>query len=552
MDIQRVLVIGLDGASPHLIEHWRHDLPTLSRLMREGTWGTLRSVIPPYTLPAWPAMFTGVNPGKLGIFGFRDRAPGSYRFSFSAMAKCSAPAVWDVLGGEGRTCGVIGVPGTFPPYPVNGFMVSGFPAPANDGRLVFSYPPEVSRILDERYGLYELEVYESYRPGHEEAFARACFRVAQMQWEAALWLAQQHTWDLLVVVSLTIDKLSHYFWRFIDAGHPDYRLEEAEQWGHILKEGYRREDMYLGQMLEIVPDDTLVVVASDHGFCGRYRTIYINEWLRQKGYLRLNLASRENARVGRFMEPLVRAYQQNRWMRRLLAPLRRTALRDRALAAHHAYRYGTLRLEHAPVDWSRTVAYALDQHRIYLNLRGREPMGAVDPAEYESVLARLESELREMVDDDGRSPNVVTYRGRHIYSGPYRDEGPDLLLFCDDFHTDLSTAVGGGRVWAPAGHLSGVHHPDGVFILHGPGVRTGHRLDAHILDIAPTLLHALDAPIPAHCDGRVLHEAFVPSSPFCRRPPRYEHVEREAVRETEWAEEEEARMVERLEDLGYL
>ncbi len=466
---ERVLVIGLDGASPVLIERWREDLPNLSRLMGNGAWGTLCSTIPHSTLPAWPSMFTGVNPGKLGIFGFRKRLPGSYRFGFSTLADSPAPTVWDVLAQVGRASGVIGVPGTFPPHPLHGFLVAGFPAPANDGRLTFTYPASLSRRLDERFGLYELEVYETYRPGEGQAFADACARVADLQWEAAIWLAESQPWDFLVVVSLTVDRLSHYFWHFMDENHPDHTPESARRWGHILREFYRREDAYVGRLLDRTPENTLVVVASDHGFCGRHRVFYINEWLRRKGYLHLKAPVKKDGWLGRVVDLVVAAYQRYAWVRALLAPLRHSAARDRALAAHHAFRHGVIRLESAPVDWARTTAYALDQHRIYLDVQGRDPLGVVPPEAYEEVLSRLESDLKALRDAQGHPLAVEVHRGRDVYEGPFKDQAPDLTLFLDDYRCDLANGLGQEQLWGPAGRLTGVHHPDGVVILHGPG-----------------------------------------------------------------------------------
>lgn len=550
--IERAVVIGLDGASPALIEKWQDDLPNLRRLMREGAWGTLHSTVPPYTLPAWPSMFTGVNPGKLGIFGFRKRMSGSYRFGFSSMAESPAPAVWDILTEEGRSSGVIGVPGTFPPWPIQGFMVSGFPAPANDGRLVFTHPGHLSRQLDRQFGLYELEVYESYQPGREQEFLDACYRVGEMHWQAALQLAGSEAWDFLTVVSLTIDRVSHYFWRFQDEHHPDHTPEGARRWGHVLREAYQREDAFVGRLLEQVPEDTLVIVVSDHGFCGRYRVLYINEWLRRHGYLHLKAPVRKRKWLGRAIMPVVAAYQRYKWVRALLAPLRRTAVRDRALTAHHAFQHGQIRVENAPIDWTRTIAYAMDQHRVYLNLRGREPDGAVAPDAYETTLLRLESELQSLADEGEHRPSVAVYRGRDVYAGPFVEDAPDLLLFLDNYLSDLNTGLGSGKIWGPSGRLSGVHHPDGVIILHGPGVRQGQHLDANIVDVAPTVLHALDAPVPEDCDGHPLNEAFDPRSDFRRRSPRQVQFTKERGGELAWTESEESQVVKRLQDLGYL
>jgi predicted AlkP superfamily phosphohydrolase/phosphomutase len=549
---RRVLMIGLDGASPTLIEKWKDHLPNLSRLMTDGSWGVLRSTVPPYTLPAWPSMVTGVQPGKLGIFGFRRRLPGTSRFSFSTLSDSPVPPVWEILGLEGRRSVIAGLPSTYPPQELNGIMISGFPAPANDGRLVFTFPEELSRQLDRRFGQYELQVYESYEPGKEQAFIDACKRVAEIHWETAHWLAKTQSWDCLAFVSLTIDRASHYLWRFMDSDHPEYDPEQADRWGSAILDLYCLEDDHLDRLLDLASDDDLVLVTSDHGFCGRHRTFFINEWLRRKGYLKLKGRLTERGWLGRVMAPIVGLYQQNPWARALMAPLRGTGARDRLMSYHHAHRSGRLRMETAPIDWDRTVAYGADQHRIYLNEQAYDSPGEAFTKRYDSVLARLADELGDITDEQGNSLSAEVLKGREIYDGPFAEEGPDLLLFLDNYHCDVNSSLGGRLFGESSVRLSGTHHPHGLIMMRGPGVRPARRIEADIVDIAPTILHALDAPVLAESDGQPIWAAFDEASEFARRPVReISHAER-ARREQTWSAEEEAQVMGRLRELGYL
>ena len=77
--VSKIAVIGLDCAEPKLVfDRWLDELPNLRRLVRGGTWGALRSVDPPITVPAWSCMLTGRDPGELGIYGFRNRSDHGY------------------------------------------------------------------------------------------------------------------------------------------------------------------------------------------------------------------------------------------------------------------------------------------------------------------------------------------------------------------------------------------------------------------------------------------------------------------------------------------
>ncbi len=150
--MNRILIIGLDGASPHLIKRWQDDLPSLRRLIAEGTSGTLWSVIPPRSVPAWYCFATGMNRAKIGIFGFSQRRPGTCDYTFANLTFCRAPTFWQWLNQYGVCTAVIHMPGTFPPHPVDGAMVSGWPAPLNRGNLIYTYPPELSREVDRFLG----------------------------------------------------------------------------------------------------------------------------------------------------------------------------------------------------------------------------------------------------------------------------------------------------------------------------------------------------------------------------------------------------------------
>src|SRR6186713_1644353 len=106
-------VIGLDCLEPSLVERWLGDLPTFAALRRAGVWGRMRSCVPPITVPAWSCMMSSRDPGALGIYGFRNRTDYSYGgLGFATSEWVRTPRVWDLLGAQGRTAALIGVPGT--------------------------------------------------------------------------------------------------------------------------------------------------------------------------------------------------------------------------------------------------------------------------------------------------------------------------------------------------------------------------------------------------------------------------------------------------------
>src|SRR5690349_1830658 len=150
----RVMLIGLDCAEPSLVlERWRDELPALAGLMDRGRSGRLRSVVPPITVPAWSCMMASRTPGDLGVYGFRNRSDHSYDQLFIANGTAiREPRLWDVLTRHGKRSIVIGVPGTYPPRPLNGVMVSCFLTPSTD--VQYTYPPMLRTEIARTVGDY--------------------------------------------------------------------------------------------------------------------------------------------------------------------------------------------------------------------------------------------------------------------------------------------------------------------------------------------------------------------------------------------------------------
>jgi hypothetical protein len=110
-----VILVGLDGLEPSLVERWADDLPTLRRLMNEGSFGRVRSADPPLSSPAWPWIFTGKQGGKHGCFGFTKRRDGEYSWEPVNYGDINAESLWEALDDAGVSCGAANVPLTYPP-----------------------------------------------------------------------------------------------------------------------------------------------------------------------------------------------------------------------------------------------------------------------------------------------------------------------------------------------------------------------------------------------------------------------------------------------------
>jgi predicted AlkP superfamily phosphohydrolase/phosphomutase len=215
-------------------------------------------------------------------------------------------------------------------------------------------------------------------------------------------------------------------------------------------------------------------------------------------------------------------------------------------------------LSFADVDWSKTKAYGLGNYgQLYVNLRGREPLGIVSPGvEYQKVVNDLVDQLNQMQNPKTGEPiPLKIYRREDIYQGSHLDEGPDVVFLPEDMrYNGYGLFQFTSKSWLEACFdRSGGHRMDGLFMIVGPGIRKGSKIEnARLIDLCPTILATLDVPIPNDLDGRVLSDAFEDGF-FQDHPIRSTQARVEQARpELELSPEQEEMVKQRLRGLGYI
>ena len=212
------------------------------------------------------------------------------------------------------------------------------------------------------------------------------------------------------------------------------------------------------------------------------------------------------------------------------------------------------------IDWSRTRAYSVGYcGPIYINLKGREPHGIVEPGnEYEAVLNQIAADLATLKEPGKDSPLFPEiHMGRDVYWGPHATEGPDLLFFPENWKYVAVglTSFNDTSPFAPSGLKTGTHRPDGILFLSGPGIKKGQQISgATLMDIAPTALALLGVPVPEPMDGHVLETVMTPEL-LRRLDIDYtddKTPEPQLVPVAEMSAEDEAILIARLRDLGYI
>ncbi|UCC50538.1 MAG: alkaline phosphatase family protein [Anaerolineaceae bacterium] len=549
---RKVAVFGLDGVTFDLLQPWLDEgrLPNLAKLLAEGAHGRLRSTIPPVSASAWASFATGTNPGQHGLVDFTYPAADGYDIQVSNGRTRAVPALWELVGAVGGETGVVSMPMTYPPQPLNGFMLCSFLTPSADSQ--YTYPPALQEEITTAAGPFPLHMSEKGRGKDPRIFVKAVKQMEIERARAVRYLLQNRPWDLFLYVFETTDNLQHEVWHLLDETHPLYDAEMAARVKPDILDYYETVDRLLGEMLALLPEDVLVVTLSDHGFGPFHKFFHINNWLAEGGWLKfkrtpISLIKRLAFKLG------ITPINALKWITRLrLGGLRKNVKRGRG-----GNMLRRLFLSFNDVDWSRTKAFSVGNFgQVYLNGVGQRPLGVVTADTYDQVLEEIAAAARELRDVDGGNQVVpVVYKREEIFHGISAERLPDLVL-----HTDRAKYVsfghadfGSNKIIEPSTGQTGHHHMVGIVGLNGPGARTGKRLaEASLLDLAPTILHYMGLPVPSYMDGRVVSEAF--SDAFnAANPVKIEKIDPTGGwKNGSVSDEEEAMVLEKLRDLGYV
>ena len=468
----RVLVIGLDGATLDLIMPWAEEgkLPTFYKLMSEGSYGNLESVIPTLTIPAWNCFASGKNPGKIGCFSFVQKAYKSYNFQFPFSLVKKEKDIWDILSDYGKKVFVLNAPNVQYAYKINGCMVAG-PLYISEERL--TYPRSLREELYEMH--YEKDITDpnTLLLLNDYEFSRKHKEITESQFNALFHFIEKK-YDFGFAVFSELDRVQHKFW-----DRKKLILSHYQNIDRKLKD--------LLHKLEQKNDRTNIIIVSDHGFGPDKRIFLINEWL-----IRKRLLTIKKSFTLKFTKTLARI-QKRTIITKML----------RSLSKYAFFKSLYLRIAQSsartPIVWDATKAFSYAIFgQVYINLKGREPQGIVKKEEYELLRNKIIKELQEK--------SVKAFRREELYYGDYLELAPDIIIQTDDYVNSISAKVGYGKEFIEG--FGGSHRINGIFIAWGPDIKENLEIKAKIYDVAPTILHMFGIPIPKDMDGRVLKEIF--------------------------------------------
>ncbi len=550
--IGRLLVVGWDGADPDIVDALCScgKLPHLQSLRRRGVWGRLTSTYPPSSLPAWTSVLTGVGPGEHGVVHYIRKDSHGYRLRLVNAHEREVTTIQRIATQNGFKVASLGVPGSFPPDDLSGLCIAGFDSPfaLRAGRQAY-HPPELYDMLD-RNGLgwpYGDMDESAVGPGwHAEARKVLLSTMQEKCKTAEFVLTDLGPFDMFMVVFSETDTAAHHFWALHDKLSPRYRFDAAL--GGTLQEVYMGLDRCLGRLLQHTDDQCLVVVLSDHGFCGASDTVVsINRWLHAQGYLHFgghgSVLQRAAGLLGKLGGRLAPA-----WIKQVIL---RSSLSDLIMRADASGRFGGL-------DLPATQAFSDELPQfpgIWIHLKGRDPFGVVEPGfEYENLRQQIIDTLPQTCcNEQGAKLVSKVLRREEVMPGPFMERAADLLveLARIDGYGVLSEQSGGrpgpvcrklsGRekIGSKGLGVSGIHRSEGMLAMAGLGFgANGHRIDLNVENVFSILAACLG--LEAEDRGGVCAERF------CRRDiASYQRIFSDA-------DENQSDLRKRLENLGYL
>ncbi len=495
------MIFGLDGATYDIILPLvkQGELIFFKNLLENGVWASLETIIPPLTPGAWTSFMTGVNPGKHGLqdFLYIDE---EYRIRLSYRR---TKTIWSVLSSLGKKVITLHVPFTYPPEPVNGIMISGFDTPSLDANFI--YPQEFREILFTQipdYALREQVKYLDNDKGREE-FANEIFRLTDIRVRTAEFLLKNYEYDVFMVTFMGIDHMQHWYWKFMDKTHPQYKPCDNKKFGNKIAEIYKFIDEKLVRLAEYIPDNAYIILMSDHGAGPNYMNFYVNNLLAEMGLIKF----KENPQVK---------------FKKLLYEIGLTPQTLSRLAMHSLFtkkiaktsgegRVGFVKkfgLTFNDIDWQKTYAFSYGYYgQIYINSKERFKFGIVDKYSRERIVREIINELNKL-KDPCRKGKLLTkaWLREEIYHGGFVETFPDIITSFGNFgYTSSIIPFPTQKLFAPTiTFKSGEHRLNGIFGCIGPRVKRGRLHSANILDIAPTIFAILGLKIPEGFDGRVL------------------------------------------------
>ncbi|MBL8150046.1 MAG: alkaline phosphatase family protein [Blastocatellia bacterium] len=536
---KKVIIIGLDGATFDVIDPMIAEgrLPNLKRLIEDGASGPLRSTLHPNSFPGWSSCTTGTSEGMHGVYSPFIKESGQYAFRAMSGADIQTKTIWELLSERNRTVGVLNVPTTYPTVAVNGFLVTGMLTPTLSSD--FTYPTTLREELLAKVPDYIIEPRRNNNKFERAAEFRACMdaRMRAIDFLFEKFLAAD--FDFLMIVYSLLDRTQHDFWDDMDCNHHRHKSDSPHK--NFIHEMYERADAAVGKLLAHLDENWTILVCSDHGFCASLYEVRVNEWLHQEGLLSYQnglswKAKQKFAALKARVESKIAVAVPAGWDNALDKKVERS------------------RAVFEEIDWSQTKAFFGQDRGIWINLKGREAEGIVSESDYLNLREKIRAGLKKLTSPiDNRPVFEQVLTREEAFSGRYTETLPDIVVVTRDPRLVPLEGKSTEGIFLKSNTTSGAHAPYGIFIASGAGIRKNVKLEnAHLRDLAPTALYAINEPLTEDMDGRALVEAFTPEANGERTLRRQGTSYKDGKHDNAFDEQEQDEIQERMRALGYI
>lgn len=482
MKAKGIIVIGLDGASWKIIDHGirKGRLHFFPGVKKRGCYGTLMSTVPATTYPAVPSFYTGMNPGKHGIFGFVKHDD-----SLISLKDVKVKKLWNYLDEIDIRSFLMELRMTYPPERINGVMVSSdrdFPSEDTD----FVYPSDLKGSLGEFYITKEWGRLNELRRDvgrNKSRILGTHSMLVSKKFDAFKRIIGTEPFDFSIIWITETDSMQHYCWHIPDTLVSLYKNVESEMMG-----------------LEKSLKDWDFIIMSDHGFGpSAMKNFHVNTWLESCGYLSVSggilsgLVKRAHFFIGSFM-------QGRGFVTKVVKKV--ANMSSSGGSGSSEAKSSTIFSHKVPgLDMGKTKAYL--QHKWGISVIREN----VSKDEYGKTVDDILKKMRGLKDKDSTRIIKNAWKREEMFSGEYTKDIPDIVFQANDnyepeYHLGLSIVSE-----RPLEKLTGVHdnYREGIFMAFGPDFRRGHDAGKpSIMDITPTLLYMFGAKVPADMDGKVL------------------------------------------------
>ena len=503
--MKKVLLIGIDGATPDLLEKWINEghLPTFKKLKENGVYGRLNSTIPPFSAPSWTSIVTGCNLGKHGIYGFESIDTLDTNLINSKDRK--VPAFWNYLSDIGLSSIVINVPVSYPPEKINGVMITGLLTPSKDTQ--YTYPKNLKYRLNKNdLGNYELESIwlEDYPRSHLSKNAPdKLLEIINNQMETRAYvtikLMKEQSWNITMVVLRGTDTAQHFLFDKSD----------------LLLKCYKKVDELVERLLKAAPE-AVVYIVSDHGFMEIKKIFHPDNLLYNSGFLKPTIELYKG--LNSIIYTII-----NEIFIRVLRIIPADKIKNSSVLKNILFSSTSKK---KIINFSKTKAFCIAEGRgIQINLKRKYDEGIVLPEEYEKTREEIIKILINSKDPENEQLFIETvFKGNELY-GKDAQNPLDLVIVpkkgyvtseglrrLESFNDKLFKNIDKLPIIFSSDHSNrtGDHAQYGIFFAYGDNIKQGTTIKKiTVMDILPQLFSSLNIPIPNVIDGKVIDELFI-------------------------------------------